>query len=90
VIGLNKVVMPGLDPDIHHSQKKMDGRVKPGNDGVVRARLRAFPVIRAERSTKRYGSWSKPSLKPFRLIGMPMPSSGVWKMMKVALVPLRI
>ena len=30
------------------------------------------------------GSLSKPSPKPLRLIGKPMPSSGVWKMMKVA------
>ena len=30
-----------------------------------------------------------PSPKPFRLIGMPMPSSGVWKMMKVAVWPVR-
>jgi hypothetical protein len=34
----NEVVMPGLDPGIHHSQtrfrKKMDGRVKPGHDGI--------------------------------------------------------
>jgi hypothetical protein len=24
--------MPGLDPGIHHLRKKMDCRVKPGND----------------------------------------------------------
>ena len=30
-----------------------------------------------------HGSLSKPSPKPLRLIGKPMPSSGVWKMMKV-------
>jgi hypothetical protein len=37
-----------------------------------------------------HGSLSKPSPKPFRLIGKPMPSSGVWKMMKVEVWPLRI
>jgi hypothetical protein len=26
-------VMPGFDPGIHPSSKKMDCRVKPGNDG---------------------------------------------------------
>src|SRR5262249_30685585 len=36
-----------------------------------------------------YGSLSKPSPKPLRLTGMPMPSSGVWKMMKVADWPVR-
>jgi hypothetical protein len=25
--------MPGLDPGIHHLVKKLDCRVKPGNDG---------------------------------------------------------
>jgi hypothetical protein len=28
----SQIVMPGLDPGIHHSSKKMDCRVKPGND----------------------------------------------------------
>jgi hypothetical protein len=28
------LVMPGLDPGIHQSPKKMDCRVKPGNDGL--------------------------------------------------------
>jgi hypothetical protein len=27
-----QTVMPGLDPGIHHFAKKMDCRVKPGND----------------------------------------------------------
>jgi len=26
------LVMPGLDPGIHHASQKMDCRVKPGND----------------------------------------------------------
>ena len=34
------------------------------------------------------GSAAKPSAKPLRSTGMPMPSSGVWKTMKVAEVPL--
>jgi hypothetical protein len=38
----------------------------------------------AHRASAPYGSLSKPSPKPLRLSGMPMPSSGVWKMMKVA------
>ena len=35
------------------------------------------------------GRASKPAEKPARSTGMPMPSSGVWKTMKVAAVPLR-
>ena len=35
-----------------------------------------------------YGSAAKPSAKPFRSTGIPMPCSGVWKTMKVADVPL--
>jgi hypothetical protein len=36
---MSTLVMPGLDPGIHqssqdHFSKKMDCRVKPGNDGV--------------------------------------------------------
>ena len=34
------------------------------------------------------GSAAKPSSKPFRSTGMPMPSSGVWKTMKVAEAPV--
>jgi hypothetical protein len=48
-------------------------------------------ALAADRSARRHhGSLSKPSPKPFRLIGKPMPSSGVWKMMKVEVWPLRI
>jgi hypothetical protein len=33
------LVMPGLDPGIHQSSlKRMDCRVKPGNDGVTKPR----------------------------------------------------
>ena len=34
------------------------------------------------------GSAAKPSPKPARSTGMPMPSSGVWKTMKVADLPV--
>src|SRR6478672_11912154 len=36
-----------------------------------------------------YGSLSYPSPSPFRLSGKPMPSSGVSKMMKVAVLAVR-
>jgi hypothetical protein len=32
VLALRAFVMPGLDPGIHRLHKKLDCRVKPGND----------------------------------------------------------
>ncbi len=33
------IVMPGLDPGIHHFHKKMDCRIKSGNDELLDSRL---------------------------------------------------
>src|SRR6266540_1382760 len=44
---------------------------------------------RHSRLSRPHGSLSYPSPNPFRPNGIPMPSSGVWKMMKVALWPVR-
>src|SRR5690349_4002386 len=75
--------MAGLVPAIHVlfiaavAKQDVDARHKAGHD-VERT---CFPLAQ--------GSLSKPSPKPFRLIGKPMPSSGVWKIMKVADWPVR-
>jgi hypothetical protein len=37
MLNIYTAVMPGLDPGIHHLTKKMDCRVKPGNDDGVLA-----------------------------------------------------
>ena len=52
-------------------------RDKPG----ANAEMSQLYAWRARWALARQGSLSKPSPKPFRLIGKPMPSSGVWKMM---------
>jgi hypothetical protein len=31
-LAIRALAMPGLDPGIHHLRKKLDCRVKPGND----------------------------------------------------------
>jgi hypothetical protein len=41
----NSLVMPGLDPGIHHASQKVDCRVKPGNDNDgLRVLLRAHQI----------------------------------------------
>src|SRR5262249_44160103 len=51
--------------------------------------LVARRLVKPLKGLANYGSCSYPSPKPFKLIGNPIPSSGVWKMMKVEVWPVR-
>ena len=77
-------VMPGLGRSSSTPLSRVRGQL------TRRLRIaRLKPGMSARASATRHGSLSKPSPKPLRLIGKPMPSSGVWKMMKVADWPVR-
>ena len=80
-----KSKISGATPD-SGDVKQGAHRAKPNKSDVHCAGL---PSRNGADDPRSQGSLSKPSPKPFRLIGKPMPSSGVWKMMKVAVCPVR-
>ena len=70
-----------------NARRPMTGSAKQSMAGLVR--LDCFAASAPRNDETPHGNLSNPSPSPFRLSGKPMPSSGVSKMMKVAVLAVR-